>query len=557
MTYLRLACAILGVFVGATAAQADIHRLASSKADNIDIDISYAANTNWCSSHLVMRATYDGVVNQAALGQLFPKIGVLLSRECPQATQITWTSATVAGQFVAQGTSDKEHGWAMATAGTSAAAPAPVPAAVPTSAPASIAPALAAAASAPAAASVAAAAPAAVPPAPAPQVSIPPELGYQSMLLRLVHDTPGLLNEDDVLRYWANYRFRREYQAVANQDFKVRPVLAKAKDDLQQTQAQTDTAYVALPFEVQFGNYDFSKHLFPLSISANALQYGQVQSMFSFSTNKLPQTLSVKIDGLSAITGIPMSESDAQAFLQQRTRYGSIDRSIEVIAEVKLASGFQAANVNFYQASGVLDRVLFVTQGNSQHPSQIVAQLTPDTLASMRAAQAQAKAAAEKAREEQLAAQRRQQLLAQRAGYIQGLGGLPTSARLANFMAPGMIDYSLRLNDLRDARGRALLQDKPVTVNMLVQSDGSGRDKIPVRWPGKLRVSVPASQEPLSSGTWYLLHGVLSVPQDDTLSTQLVAETVYTCKQAECADAADPIAIVDHKLAAMGVTPQQ
>lgn len=533
MRYLRLACATVGVFIGATTAWADSYQLAYSKADNIQIYADHAPNANWCAPHVTLRAVYLGQKNQTALEQLFPKIGVLLSRQCPQAVQAQWTSTTAAGQSVAQGTSDKDHGWVMtATAAPAAAAPAPTTA--PVSAAASVAP-------APAASAPAAAAPA----------TVPPELSYNSMLLRLVHDTPDLLNDDSVLRYWANYRFGREYQAVANQDFKVRPVLAKAKDDLQQTVAQTDTNYVALPIGAQFGNYDFSKHLFPLNISTNSLQYGQNCCTYS---KKLPSAMVIKIDGLDAIAGISMPKGEAQAFVQQRTRYGNVDRSITVIAEVKLTGGFQATGWGSDQASGVLDRVLFVTQGNSQHPSQIIGQLTPDALAAMREAKAAEKAAAEKAAAEKQAAQRRQQLLAQRDTYIQNLARMPMSTRMANFMTTGQISYNARLDNLRAARGRALFSEKPASVIMLVQADGNGRDKIGVRWPGKLRVSVLGNQASLSSGNWYLVSGVLSVSQDDPLSTQLVADTVYACKQAKCAEAADPTAIVDHKLAAMGVT---
>ncbi|SIT12625.1 hypothetical protein [Achromobacter sp. MFA1 R4] len=156
--------AAIAASVGSAPAHAEAYRLAYSKAENIEIFIDHANGAAWCGPQLNLRAVYGGTPDAAALGRLLPKIGVLLNKQCPQASDLRWTSVNSAGARVAEGTSAKASGWTMQMA----AAPAAV-------APAAAAPAAAApAAAAPAAAATATASPtAAAPTAAAPAVPTP------------------------------------------------------------------------------------------------------------------------------------------------------------------------------------------------------------------------------------------------------------------------------------------------------------------------------------------------------------------------------------------------
>lgn len=182
--------AAIAASVGSLPAHAEAYRLAYSKAENIEIFIDHANGAAWCGPHLNLRAVYGSAPDSEALARLLPKIGVLLNKQCPQAADLRWTSATAAGVQVSQGTSAKASGWTMQTAtapavaaAPAAVAPAPMPAApaeAPASAPAPIAaPAPAPVpppAPAPASGVVAGVASAAQPePAPAPQTpAVPP-----------------------------------------------------------------------------------------------------------------------------------------------------------------------------------------------------------------------------------------------------------------------------------------------------------------------------------------------------------------------------------------------
>ena len=151
---------------------------------------------------------------------------------------------------------------------------------------------------------------------------------------------------------------------------------------------------------------------------------------------------------------------------------------------------------------------------------------------------------------DQETAARGQEMEASKARSISLLASQTVSIRLANMISSGAINYSARLDDMRDARGNALIAGQPVTVDLLIQAGGDGRDKIATKWPGLLQITVPGNQPALQSGGWYLVEGALSVPDADSISTADVeAASVYACTQPECADAADASKIVDHKIA--------
>lgn len=190
--------AAIAASVGGLPAHAEAYRLAYSKAENIEIFIDHADGAAWCGPHLNLRAVYGAAPDAEALARLLPKIGVLLNKQCPQAANLRWTSATAAGVQVSQGTSAKASGWTMQTppAPAVAAAPAvvtpalapaatPAPAEAPASTPTPTAAPTSAPAAQPASASaaVASAAPSAQPaPAPAPQTpAAPPAAPVASM----------------------------------------------------------------------------------------------------------------------------------------------------------------------------------------------------------------------------------------------------------------------------------------------------------------------------------------------------------------------------------------
>ncbi|NLC36766.1 MAG: hypothetical protein GX772_10055, partial [Alcaligenaceae bacterium] len=159
--------AITAAFAGP--AHAESYRLAYSNAEQIEIFVEHAAGTAWCAPHLNMRVIYKGEPNPSGLATLMPKLGGLLTQQCPQATDITWKSETAQGALHAGGTASKAGLWAIVpdnaavvAEAAAEAAPAPVAAAAET-APAPAAPVAAAPEAAPAAAAPVAAAPEAAP----------------------------------------------------------------------------------------------------------------------------------------------------------------------------------------------------------------------------------------------------------------------------------------------------------------------------------------------------------------------------------------------------------
>lgn len=163
----------------AVSAEAGTHRLAYSKAENVEVFAEHADGQPWCSPTLQLRFAFGSATpDAAAVGRLLPKLGGLIGNQCASATQLGWYSTNNAGQRLASGTATQASGWQaqLETAPAPAPAPAPVvaaPATAPTAAPAP-APVAAAPASAPAAEPVStpapavASAPAAAPAAPAP-----------------------------------------------------------------------------------------------------------------------------------------------------------------------------------------------------------------------------------------------------------------------------------------------------------------------------------------------------------------------------------------------------
>jgi len=157
----------LSLLALAVSAEAGTHRLAYSKAENVEVFAEHADGQPWCSTTLQLRFAFGSASpDAAAVGRLLPKLGGLIGNQCASATQLGWYSTNNAGQRLANGTATQASGWQaqLETAAAPAPAPAPAPvAAAPASAPVAApapAPVVAAPASAPAAEPVSTPAPA-------------------------------------------------------------------------------------------------------------------------------------------------------------------------------------------------------------------------------------------------------------------------------------------------------------------------------------------------------------------------------------------------------------
>ena len=160
---------LLALSVPAMAADS-AHRLAFSKAENLEVFVDHAAGQAWCSPALKLRFAFGGAPNQDAVERLMPRLGGLLAKECPEAGTVTWRSTDASGAQLASGTSAKSNGWVV-VAQTAPSAPASPVAATPATA-VSVAPAAPAPTPAPSAPAPASVATAAAPSVPAPVASV-------------------------------------------------------------------------------------------------------------------------------------------------------------------------------------------------------------------------------------------------------------------------------------------------------------------------------------------------------------------------------------------------
>ena len=131
----------LSLLALAVSAEAGTHRLAYSKAENVEVFAEFTDGQQWCSPTLQLRFAFGSATpDDAAVGRLLPKLGGLIGNQCASATQLGWYSTNNAGQRLANGTATKAGGW-QAQLETAApapvvAAPTPAPAVASTSAPA-------------------------------------------------------------------------------------------------------------------------------------------------------------------------------------------------------------------------------------------------------------------------------------------------------------------------------------------------------------------------------------------------------------------------------------
>lgn len=143
---------LLALSLSALAGDAS-HRLAFSKAENVEVFVDHKAGEPWCSPSLQMRFAFGGEPSVEAVERLMPRLGGLLAKECPQAASAQWRSVDASGREIGKGLGEKAGGWLAVTAQplprtavarAPAPAPATPPAAVSAPAPAAVAPATAA-----------------------------------------------------------------------------------------------------------------------------------------------------------------------------------------------------------------------------------------------------------------------------------------------------------------------------------------------------------------------------------------------------------------------------
>lgn len=147
------------------------HRLAYSKAENVEVFVDHSEAQPWCSATLNLRFAFTGEANIASVERLLPKLGGLFGAQCPAASELSWKSLNQNGQLQAQGSASKAAGW-VAQIAQSAAPVAAVPAVVSETASAVAAPAAVAPAIEPVTPTPPPAAPVAVAPAPAPAPAV-------------------------------------------------------------------------------------------------------------------------------------------------------------------------------------------------------------------------------------------------------------------------------------------------------------------------------------------------------------------------------------------------
>lgn len=374
--------------------------------------------------------------------------------------------------------------------------------------------------------------------------SLPRDSNYPAVLSAYLKAVPGAVGEDAALRWWAAYRYPQDYQQVRMQEFKLRPLLDKAGADLAAAQAAMPGRAVLL-LQAQLGSYDFKAHRYPLvrrldgvSVSPPVYEEG------------LPNIFTLALPELTGILGLPMTEDVAQRFQEQRTsRYGEVNRQVTLALTVSLDPQSFVRQFSSVTAKAHLEDAAFFADPKG---GQMLHRFTAAELDAMRSELAAAKEAEIAAAAQRQAEEQRNRLLAQRDQAVGQLAGASSAVKFANWVSSGPLDYMMRLDSIRSARAEAVIEGRPVTVRMLLQAKGNGRDKVDSLWPGKLQLTVPSGQPELKADGWYLVEGRLTVADGDDLPpAQLTATSLYACTQDKCADAGDARALVDRKLAAV------
>ena len=119
--------ATLSLLALAVSAEAASHRLAYSKAENVEVFVEHADGQAWCSDNLTLRFAFASTPDIAAVERLLPKLGSLFSSQCPSAQQLSWTSQHANGQAHASGKASLASGWAVQVDASPAQAAASTP----------------------------------------------------------------------------------------------------------------------------------------------------------------------------------------------------------------------------------------------------------------------------------------------------------------------------------------------------------------------------------------------------------------------------------------------
>ncbi|MBF0325553.1 MAG: DUF4852 domain-containing protein [Alphaproteobacteria bacterium] len=508
---MRRIALVAALSVVAWPALADDAVLATSKAHKLKVIAEGGAN--WCAPALRLRMELDAdspdIGSPAAQTEMMNRLKTPITNDCKLATSadmIVVEAGKAAGSYQARAAG----GWVFVPAPPAAQAKAAVPPSFPSP----------------------------------PSSAVPPtQMDYFDAVARWLRDNPAVADDEGTLRLWASHRYGREYTQVQSQEFKLRPVLDRARTDLADflKRPQGDTVLVIA--RTNFGPYDFAARRFPINDIGNQVAY---ERPCCFNT-KLPSSLVVKLQDIDAVIAMPMGPEAAQAFAERRTQYGSVNRTIYLALTVRLESGgFKPNGWGGAVTLGTVEGVAFYPDDRLAAP---ILAVDATEFARWRQARAEQRDEAVRLAAEREAEARRQRLLAQRDQTVRVLASAPISTRLASFIGEGDISTRARLDNLRAARAAALMAGRAVPASLLVQADVSGRVNVQTRWPGKLTLSVPDSLPAVDPSRWYLVRGLLSVPEGDGLPVATLAvQALYACTQDRCADAADPAALVDRKL---------
>lgn len=112
MTPRTSALLTLPLLAATLSVQAASHRLAYSKAENVEVFVDHPDSQPWCSDDLKLRFVFSGAVDKAAIDRLLPKLGGLMGSQCPAATQLTWTASGPTGADALNGAASQATGWA-------------------------------------------------------------------------------------------------------------------------------------------------------------------------------------------------------------------------------------------------------------------------------------------------------------------------------------------------------------------------------------------------------------------------------------------------------------
>lgn len=571
----------LGLLPGSVMAADQPHVLARSSSRHIEV---VGDGAPWCQAALSLRMVVapdspDTAAAPAALLPLMARLGGPIQAQCPQAASVSLQvvqNDRATGRFVA----DRAHGWSFtgldagnaptviagdldaqhpATSGPASpgagspasAPPATITARVPPVAEQSSAP----AASAPAAAgtppAVASGNTAATPPSAAPA----PLDGYAGLALRLMHDDPALLQNEDMQKWWASQHDAAAYGKSRGDDFAMHGLLLHAVDDMQAQIASHDLSHLLLDTRTELGEYRFASHDFPISVTGQDVSVQNPRCCFG---SGVVSSIPVHVDGLDAISGIPMGEDAAHDLIGRRkTAWGFSNRTVFMQYLVRLDDG--PMRTRGYQKS-YSGRVVGATVYDDANHTVVLAVLDAAAVGRLLDAQHAAAAAVEQQRAAEQQQQRMQQMAQQRQFFVQAARNWSPEQRIAALLPSSNLYGSARLDTVRSLRASSVMSRGPAEGILLFQTAGSGDKDVSTRWPGHLHINPAAGGGTLQSGRWYVASGTLTAAGGPTLrDAAFLTHQLHACQQDQCAESSDPAFLVDRKITtspdAAGATP--